>query len=260
MALRKQTDNVNADADQNQAIDQTIDQAPEVAKEVVQEVAKTDPASAAATKEVTQKKSAAAPAVANKVSFFKTNEIIEDMIANAMPRDYTTIVATGGTFKISGDKSDLGSIIEFRVMGTRKKYSCSTGDSGEEAKQFFAAAYDDEPAHDGRSIEEWVQDAKDNGYDKAKKAEYLDLFVEIADHSSTKVVDLCGEPIAVLQLSFMSTKRWKQFADGLKLKCSWGQEVPWGEGTPLIRAVATPANSKGRDYTEYAFSLAPDQK
>ena len=252
MALRKQTDNADQNADQNQE-QILVDEAPEVA----QEVTKTEPA---ATKEVAQKKSAAAPAAASKVSFFKTNEIIEDMIANAMPRDYITVVATGGTFKISGDKSDLGNIIEFRVMGTRKKYSCSTGDSGEEAKQFFAAAYDDEPAHDGRSIDEWVQEAKDNGYDKAKKAEYLDLFVEIVNHSSTKAVDLCGEPIAVLQCSFMSTKRWKQFADGLKLKCSWGQEVPWGEGSPLIRAVATPANSKGRDYTEYAFSLAPDQK
>lgn len=251
MALRK-----TETADQNVEVNENVNE------EVIEQKPEPQPEpKPAETKAVANKKAAPAPVAANKISFFKSNEIVESMIAEAAPRDYTTIVATGGTFKISGDKTDIGQSISFYVMGSKKKLSCSTGDNSEESKQFFAAAYEGDDAHDGRSIDEWVQDAKDNGYDKARKSEYLDLFVEMIDHSKTNAIDLRGEPIVVLQLSFMSTKRWKQFADGLRLKCSWGQEVPWGDGSPVIRATAKPATSKGNDYTEFEFKLEPaDQK
>ena len=256
MALRKPVTNDTEAA---------VETAPETVAAVAVEAApQTEPAveeaKAQAAAKVEEPK-AAVPAVRKSTevgavapSFFKTNPITEQVVAEAMSGDFPTIVATSGTFKISGEKIDIGKSFTFQALGAKRKFVCAPNDPSDSAKEFFAAAYEGDMAKDGLSIDQWVEDAQAAGFSKAKKAEYLDIFVEILDHEDKKRKDLVGE-VMVLQLSFMSMKEWKSFANALRIKYSWGDMQM--EGSPVIRATAEATSNKaGNDYTKFLFSLA----
>lgn len=202
------------------------------------------------------RKSSAPAAAGQTPSFFRVNEVTQQVIDEAVSGDFPQLVATSGTFKISGEKTDVGNEISFYAMGVKRKWVCAPNEQGDEAKEFFSAAYDGDLAKDGKTIDELVEDALAAGFLRAKKAEYLDVFVEIVDHSNKKFVDLRGETM-VLQLSFMSMKEWKSFANGLRIKFSWGDVDLGDQGSPLLKAnsVAT-ANKAGNDYSKFVFSLA----
>lgn len=255
MALRKP---VAATEETSAAVETSAVETPQTATEAPKQEAATQ-----AAPEIPKQESAPAvrkpsvPAVAGQPpSFFKVNEVTQQVIDEAQSGDFPTLVATSGTFKISGEKTDVGSEITFFAMGAKRKWVSAPNEQGDEAKEFFTAAYDGDMGKDGKSIDEWVEDALAAGFSKAKKAEYLDIFVEIVDHSNKKFVDLRGETM-VLQLSFMSMKEWKSFANGLRIKFSWGDVDLGDQGSPLLKAnsVAT-ANKAGNDYSKFVFSLA----
>jgi len=202
------------------------------------------------------KKPTTAVAVSTEQSFLLTNPVIQEIVANAKSGETPTLVATSGTFKISGDKTDVGNIIDFYVLGTRRKFTCSPNDKAEDAKQYFAAAYDDDLTSEGQTIDECVEDAIAAGYTDAKKAEYIDVFVKVVANSKGDKIDLAGE-LMCLQLSFMSQKNWSSFANKLKMDASFG-ELDLSAGPPVVRATAfATSNRAGQDYTTWTFQVAP---
>jgi len=241
------------DMDQTETKSEVIDQVEEtkVAEPEVEQKAGTKAPETKAVAKAANK----AVAVAGTPSFFKTSEIAAQVVANASSGDLPTITATGGTFKISGDKTNIGAEIKFQAIGYRTKWVCSPNSQVEESKQYYAAVYDDDITIDGKTIDQCVADARAAGYDDAKKSEYLDLFVQITDHQKKDQIDVCGE-IMVLQLSFMSMKAWNSFSSGLAIKYGWN-EIELASGPPVIKAIAEPASNKGgKDYTKFKFSLA----
>jgi len=202
------------------------------------------------------KKAQTAVAVATEQSFLLTNPVIQEIVANAKSGETPTLVATSGTFKISGDKTDVGNIIDFYVLGTRRKFTCSPNDKAEDAKQYFAAAYDNDLTSEGQTIDECVEDAIAAGYTGAKKAEYIDVFVKVVANSKGDKIDLAGE-LMCLQLSFMSQKNWHSFANKLKMSASFG-ELDLSQGPPVVRATAFATNNRaGNDYTVFQFQTIP---
>lgn len=254
MALRKPETAAVPESAASETVEAEVVETAQAAPETAQAAPAADPKPAPAP---AVRKPAAVAVQGDAPSFFKINEVTAEVIADASSGDFPTIVATSGTFKISGEKIDIGSEITFYVCAVKRKFMCSPNDPSDSSKEFFSAAYEGELGKDGKTIDEWVEDAQAAGFSNAKKTEALDVFVEMVSHSNTKVVDLGKtHEIVALQLPFMSLKNWKSFANGLRIKYSWG-DVDMGGGPPLIKANADATSNKaGKDYTRYLFSLA----
>ena len=208
------------------------------------------------TKEVAVKPSAAAPAPSKVGSFWYTNDAVQEILDDVRYGDFPSIIASQGSFKIAADKTNVGEIIEFRAVQAKKKKICSPNSQDDEARDFFAAAYEGELTMDGRTIEQCVLDAKAAGYDRADIKDYVDLFGLVTANSSDKV-DLAGE-FVMLQLAPMSVLEWNKFSKRLQMDAAFGKlQIT---GAPIVRATATAAfNAQKKEYTKFTFELAPDQ-
>lgn len=210
----------------------------------------------AETKAVAVKPAATAPAPSKVGSFWYTNEAVQEILEDVRYGDFPSIIASQGSFKIASDKTNVGEIIEFRAVQAKKKRICSPNSQDDEAKDYFAAAYEGELTIDGRTIEQCVLDAKAAGYDRADIKDYVDLFAVVTANSSDKC-DLTGE-FVMMQLAPMSVLEWNKFSKRLQMDAAFGKLQI--SGAPIVRATATPSfNAQKKEFTKACFELAPNQ-
>lgn len=204
-------------------------------------------------KQVTVRKAASVPSTGTKAAgFWLSNPDVQQIVDDAQYGDFPSIIASQGSFKIASSKDDVGNIIEFQAIQAKRKKVCSPNSNDDEAKEYFAAAYEGENAIDGRTIEQCVEDAIAAGYEKADIKNYVDLYALVTANASDKN-DISGE-FVVLQLAPMSVIEWNKFSKRLQMKAAFGQLAM--EGVPTVRATATVAsNAAKKEYTHYVFSL-----
>ena len=190
-------------------------------------------------------------------SFWMATPAILDIVAEADTQSYDRLVGSSGQLKLYSTNKPVGSWVRFRAIAEKRKRTVSpNGPQGDpEAKNYFAAAYDNQLSSRGNDIEEDLQIAIDAHYDKAKIAEYLDLFVLIEETEKADS-DLVGE-IVVIQLAQVAKGTWISFKSGLLLKNELGM-LNFADGKPpLIEAYAKAETNKMRqDYTTIKFKLA----
>lgn len=208
-------------------------------------------------KDVAVKPAAGAVAVPSTGSFWMATPAILDIVAEADTQSYDRLVGSSGQLKLYSTNKPVGSWVRFRAIAEKRKRTVSpNGPQGDpEAKNYFAAAYDNQLSSRGNDIEEDLQIAIDAHYDKAKIAEYLDLFVLIEETEKADS-DLVGE-IVVIQLAQVAKGTWISFKSGLLLKNELGM-LKFDDGKPpLIEAYAKAETNKNRqDYTTIKFKLA----
>ncbi len=209
------------------------------------------------TKDVAVKPAAGAVAVPSTGSFWMATPAILDIVAEADTQSYDRLVGSSGQLKLYSTNKPVGSWVRFRAIAEKRKRTVSpNGPQGDpEAKNYFAAAYDNQLSSRGNDIEEDLQIAIDAHYDKAKISEYLDLFVLIEETEKADS-DLVGE-IVVIQLAQVAKGTWISFKSGLLLKNELGM-LNFADGKPpLIEAYAKAETNKLRqDYTTIKFKLA----
>lgn len=207
----------------------------------------------AETKEVTVKQEAGAVASPTTGIWF-TNPTMQSVVDTAAYGDFPQVIASQGAFKEAGlTGKELGKWIAFKPVQAKNKLVCSPNSNDDEAKEYFAAAYEGECASDGRSIEECVEDAKANGYEKADIKKYIDLFAYVVGHESGD--NLMVDEVVVMQLSPMSVVSWRKFSKKLEAKVAFGQLHL--EKEFVVKAVAKSATNKvGKQYTYYEFEQA----
>ncbi len=212
----------------------------------------TEQTAAAETKEVAVKKEAG-PVASGSSGFWFSNPMVQQVVETASFGDFPQIIASQGAFSESGSSGkELGKYIMFRPIQAKVKKVCSPNSNDDEAKEYFAAAYVGEPAMDGRSIEECLEDAKAAGYEKASLKDYVDLFAYV-ESCETNSEDFADE-VVILQLSPMSKIEWQKFSKKLEIKAAFGQL----EGREfVVKAIAKATKNKAnQSFSHYTFELA----
>lgn len=209
------------------------------------------------TKDVAVKPASGAVAVPSTGSFWMATPAILDIVAEADTQSYDRLVGSNGQLKLYSTNKPIGTWVRFRAIAEKRKRSVSpNGAPGDtEAKNYFAAAYDNQLSSHGNEIEDDLQIAIDAGYEKAKIAEYIDLFVLIEETADPNA-DLVGE-IVVIQLPQVAKGTWISFKSGLLMKNELGM-LKFDDGKPpLIEAIAKSDTNKAKqDYTSIKFKLA----
>ena len=218
--------------------------------EVQEEKVEAQPEVQAETKEVSVKQEAAAPTVANG-GFWYNNADVMEVVDTAQYGDFPQIIAAQGVFCEAGSSGvELGKEILFRPIMAKTKWVCAPGSNDEEAKEYFAAAYEGEVTMDGKTIDECVEDAKAAGYDKASKKEYKDLYAYVISHEKG---DDFEDEVVVMQLSPMSRIEWNKFSKKLEIRAAFGKLSLDDDGL-IIKAVAKAAQNKANQkYTHFQF-------
>jgi len=198
-------------------------------------------------------KAPSAPA-AKGGSFWFNNEAVQEVVASATYGDFPQVIAAQGTFSTSGSSGEeVGKTIIFKPILKKTKWVCAPGSNDDEAKEYFAAAYEGELTADGKTIDECVEDAKAAGYDKAAKKEYADLFAYVVSHESGSALE---NETVILQLSPMSRISWGKFSKKLEMKAAFGQLIVNEDGLSVKAVAKATKNKGGQAYTYYEFELA----
>lgn len=192
-------------------------------------------------------------AVAASTGFWFTNPVVQSVVDSASYGDFPQLVATGGCLQEAGaDGRSLGKWVAFKPIQAKIKSICSPNSNDDEAKEYFAAAYEGELTMDGRTIEDCVDEAKAAGYEKADIKKYIDLFAYVV---SQEEGEFLIDEVVVMQLSPMSVIEWRKFSKKLEMQAAFGKLALDGEC--VVKAVAANAKNKaGKGYTKYTFEMA----
>lgn len=207
----------------------------------------------AETKEVAVKQEAGAVATAS-TGFWFTNPDVQSVVDSASYGDFPSVVATGGALQEAGANGrSLGKWVAFKPIQAKVKLVCSPNSNDDEAKEYFAAAYEGELTLDGRSIEDCVAEAKAAGYEKADVKKYIDLFAYVVSHEEGN--GFMDDEVIVMQLSPMSVIEWSRFSKKLQMRAAFGKLQL--EGECVVKAVAAnDKNKAGKSFTKYTFEMA----
>ena len=212
----------------------------------------------APTKEVAVKKAASAPAVMEGSSVCITCPEFLDVIEGAQYGDFPSIVYSNGNHMINdpeGNKVTLGERIKFMPISEREVFKLIPGDNSEAAKEHFASADTEEELMGA------LEDAKDDGYEKASIKRYLDIYciLTYADKNS----DSWENELVVLQLAPSSVWGWNKLYKQIKFKLATGKfqlEPVMGDAEKFgyaaeITSTATPTSFNGNSFTKATFGL-----
>lgn len=91
-------------------------------------------------------------------------------LALAIPR------IKGEQGSLFANDDDLGDKIEFEIVSISPRWVVGTGESDAEAGEKCRFSYDNVTTTQGGSLDDYLSSLKAEGYDRAKKTEYLDIF------------------------------------------------------------------------------------
>lgn len=143
---------------------------------------------------------------------------VEDLVAigaGTFPR----ITASRGGFVVDKNKRNLGKKARIEVLSWNYIYYVTTGEENNpEADKLFQISYDSEVLKDGRNINEYVEWLKKEGYNKASKKQYAELYVNLLGYQEVrddmiKKVDVPPEEQAMYQVSLSpkSVGQWMKW-------------------------------------------------
>ncbi len=127
-------------------------------------------------------------------------------------------IDTGGFTK---DGEDLGKSLTVQILSHNPRWLVSAGIQGDEGKELVRFSYDGIHIDDSdETLNEYLAKLKDEGYTKASKKEYTDLWVIVVG-GAEEAAGLIGET-CVIQLSPQSGGQFKWFQTNLGIKIARG--------------------------------------
>jgi hypothetical protein len=168
----------------------------------------------------------------------------------AVPR----IKGEQGSF-FNGDE-DLGSVIQFEVVSINPRTVIGTGTDDKEAKDFFRVSYDGVTiSGESTTVDAYLDSLKAQGFDKAKKSEYLDIFGFIVATEKKGDIPVDARELCSLQCSPTSKGAFVAFTTTRGLLESRGVAKP----LDLIEVHAEKRVSGSNKFTNFSFH-APKAK
>ena len=222
----------------------------EVEAEVVDQEEVTSDKKETTSKEVAVKKDSNAvlpPIKGGKLQFLidEYKNAIEPIGWGVVPK----ITAKGGEF-FDGDNNSLGKHIEFTLVSFNDSYLISTGTSDKEDRKKCRYSYDNEFLNDdsGRTVKEYIQELKDEGYDdtNVKKYHEVNVILNDADEDTEHIGNLVQ-----LSLSPESVKQFHAYKLQSTIKAARGIIKPADVGE--MKATAKNINRAEYTYTIYMF-------
>ena len=181
---------------------------------------------------------------------FKDKENVLDIgtvedLALAMPR----IKGEQGSLFLG--QEDLGSEIQFEIFSYNARWAIGAGTNDAESKDYFRVSYDDKTiAGEGTLIEDYLNDLRAQGFTKAKKSPYLDIFGFVVWSKEKGNIPPENRELVLLQCSQTSLGAFKTFATTRGVMESKGMLKP----IDTVVVTAMKRVSGTIKYTNYAFS------
>lgn len=189
-----------------------------------------------------------------KLAFSDKNAVFDiatvEGLAMAVPR------LKGEQGSIFQNEIDLGSHITFEIVSVSPRWVVGTGENDKEAKDFFKVSYNNDTlSGEATKIDDYLDSLKAQGFDKAKKSCYLDIFGFII--SSEKKGDVPAEQreLSCLQCSPTSMGAFTAFATTRGLLESKGIAKP----IEVIEVHAEKRAKGDNKFTNFSFA-APKAK
>ena len=181
---------------------------------------------------------------------FKDKENVLDIgtvedLALAMPR----IKGEQGSLFLG--QEDLGSEIQFEIFSYNARWAIGAGTNDAESKDYFRVSYDDKTiAGEGTLIEDYLNDLRAQGFTKAKKSPYLDIFGFVVWSKEKGNIPPENRELVLLQCSQTSLGAFKTFATTRGVMESKGMLKP----IDTVVVTAMKRVSGTNKYTNYALS------
>lgn len=151
---------------------------------------------------------------------------------------------------------DLGDSLQFEVVSISPRWVVGSGENDKEAKDFFRVSFDNKTiSGKGGSIDDYLESLKAQGFEKAKKSNYLDIFGFVVSSQKKGDVPADQRELSCLQCSPTSMGAFTAFATTRGLLESKGVAKP----IEVIEVHAEKRTSGDNKFTNFSFS-APKAK
>ena len=148
-----------------------------------------------------------------------------------------------------GDK-DLGDTIHFELVSYNARWVIGSGENDKEAKDYFRVSYDNKTLTTGEDAVAYLESLKAQGFKKAKKSPYLDVWGFVTWSAKNGPIDVESRQLACLQCSQTSLGAFMAFATtrGLLMKAGLVEELSVIEVKALKQVNGT------NKYTNFGFA------
>ena len=214
---------------------------------------KTDAGAAAAmaiAKAATTGLAVAKPATKLVLAFSDKNAVFDvstvEGLALALPR------IKGEQGSLFQNDVELGAELQFEIVSVSPRWVLGTGEDDKEAKDFFRVSYDNHSISGHNvTVEDYLEELKAQGFSKANKSPYLDIFGFVTWSEKKGHVEPEARELSCLQCSKTSMGAFTAFATTRGLLESKGIAQP----TDIIEVHAEKRVNGSNKYTNFSFSM-----
>lgn len=147
-------------------------------------------------------------------------------------------------------QADLGAEVHFELISFNHRWAIGTGSDDKEAKDYFRVSYDNKTlSSDGTEIGAYIESLVAQGFTKARKSPYMDLWGFVTWSSTNGEVPVEERQLVCLQCSQTSLGAFTAFATTRGLLESSGRVQP----LEVIGVRAMKRSSGSNKYTNYEF-------
>lgn len=145
---------------------------------------------------------------------------------------------------------DLGDTIHFELVSYNARWVIGSGENDKEAKDYFRVSYDNKTLTTGEDAVAYLESLKAQGFKKAKKSPYLDVWGFVTWSAKNGDVGVESRKLACLQCSQTSLGAFMAFATtrGLLMKAGLVEELSTIEVKALKQVNGT------NKYTNFGFA------
>lgn len=185
-----------------------------------------------------------------KLAFSDKNAVFDVSTVEGLSMAVPRVKGEQGSL-FAGDV-DLGAQIQFEIVSVSPRWVIGIGEESKESKDFFRVSYDNHTiSGESTLIDDYIADLKAQGFEKARKSNYLDIFgfITWAEKKGTIAPD--ERELSCLQCSQTSLGAFTAFATTRGLLESRGVAQP----LDIIEVHAEKRTSGSNKYTNMSFCV-----
>mgnify|MGYP000868047189 FL=1 len=181
-------------------------------------------------------------------AFAEFENVLDTMTVESLSLAAPRIKGEQGSMFL-GNK-DLGDTIHFELVSYNARWVIGSGENDKEAKDYFRVSYDNKTLTTGEDVADYLESLKAQGFKKAKKSPYLDVWGFVTWSAKNGTIDVESRQLACLQCSQTSLGAFMAFATtrGLLMKAGLVEELSVIEVKALKQVNGT------NKYTNFGFA------
>ena len=192
----------------------------------------------------------ARPAAKFAVAFADKNNVFDTATVEGLSLAAPALKGEQGSI-FKGDE-DLGSKIRIEIISFNHRWVVGTGEDDKEAKDYFRVSYDNQTiSGDSGDLAAYIESLKAQGFSKAKKSPYLDVWAFLVWTEKGGDVPVDSREICRLQCSQTSLGAFTAFATTRGLLESKGLAKP----IDVIEVHAETRVNGSNKYTNFSFHV-----